>query len=260
MSKKPIISILFAVVCSLCSFGAVSAHAGEVSITAAADLQYAMPEIIKAYESKNPGDKVNAVFGSSGKAYSQISSGAPYDIFFSADIGYPEKLKSAGLAIADTKPYAIGRIGLWATKKSGIDVSKGPNILLDKAVKKVAIANPAHAPYGRAAVACLKHYKLYEKVKEKIVMGENIQQTTQFVETGAAEVGLIAYSLALAPALAKEGNFYLLPADSHNEILQGYVLLKRAKGNDSARRFEAFLGSLEARKIFKRYGFVLPHE
>lgn len=239
---------------------AMPAMAGQVSITAASDLQYAMKEIITAFESANPGDKVSAVFGSSGKAYSQIENGAPYDLFFSADISYPENLRKSGAAISKPTPYAVGRMTIWVTRNSGLDVRKGLKILLDPKVRKIAMANPEHAPYGRIAEEVLKNNRLYEKVKGKLVLGENIQQTAQFVQTGAADAGMIAYSLALAPVLSSEGSYYLVPANLHKPIVQGYVLLKPAAGNATAARFEKFIGSAAARKIFKRYGFTLPNE
>lgn len=256
--KKLTVMVLATVITAI--FMSAAAFAGEVSITAASDLQYAMKDIVTAFESKNPGDKAMIVFGSSGKAYSQIESGAPYDIFFAADIGYPQKLRTSGAAISDPKPYAIGRIALWATKNSGLDVQKGLGILTDPKVRKIAIANPAHAPYGRIAKEVLEHYKVYDKLKNKLVLGENIQQTAQFIQSGAADVGFVAYSLALAPALAKIGNYKLIPASAHQEIVQGYVLLKPAANNPAARRFETFVGSAAARAIFRKYGFTLPNE
>ncbi|WP_292003508.1 molybdate ABC transporter substrate-binding protein [Chlorobium sp.] len=241
-------------------FASSPLQAGQVRITAASDLQYAMKEIISAYKKKNPEDKVSAVFGSSGKAFSQIENGAPYDMFFSADISYPEKLKTSGSAISEPKPYAIGRMTVWVTKSSGLDAKKGIRLLSDPKVRKIAMANPEHAPYGRIAREVMEHYKVYDNIKNRIVLGENIQQTAQFVQTGAADVGMIAYSLALAPVLAKEGNYYLIPENIHKPILQGYVLLKPASGNRTAKKFELFIGSAEARSIFKRYGFTLPNE
>jgi molybdate transport system substrate-binding protein len=234
--------------------------AGQVTITAASDLQYAMKDIITAFELKNPGNNIAAVYGSSGKAVSQIENGAPYDMFFSADISYPEKLKKSGMAISEPKPYAIGRITVWVTKRSGLDVSKGIALLSDPKIKTIAIANPEHAPYGRIAKEVLEHEKVYEKLRSKLVLGENIQQTAQFVQTGAADAGIIAYSLVLAPALAKEGNYYLIPTTAHQPIVQGYVLLKQAAGNAAAAKFEQFIASPAARAIFKKYGFILPNE
>ncbi len=234
--------------------------AGEISVTAASDLQYAMKDIIAAFEKTNPTDKVSAVFGSSGKAVSQIENGAPYDLFFSADISYPEKLRASGAAISTPKPYAVGRIVVWVTKQSGLDVRKGIKVLLDPRVKKIALANPVHAPYGKIGKEVMEHYGIYGKLQDKLVLGENIQQTAQFVETGAADAGLVAYSLALAPALASVGNYFLVPSEAHNPIVQGYVLLKPASGNATAAKFEAFIASPAARVIFRKYGFSLPNE
>jgi molybdate transport system substrate-binding protein len=234
--------------------------AGQVTITAASDLQYAMKDLIAAFELKNPGDHISAVYGSSGKAVSQIENGAPYDMFFSADISYPEKLKKSGMAISEPKPYAVGRITLWATKKSGLDVRKGIALLSDPKIKTIAIANPEHAPYGRIAKEVLEHEKVYDKLKNKLVLGENIQQTAQFVMAGAADAGMIAYSLVLAPALAKVGNYYLIPTTTHQPIVQGYVLLKQATGNTTAAKFEQFIASHAARTVFTKYGFILPNE
>lgn len=236
------------------------AMAGQVRITAASDLQYAMKEIITAFESANPGDKVSAVYGSSGKAFSQIENGAPYDLFFSADISYPEKLGKSGAAISKPKPYAVGRLTIWVSRNSGLDARKGIRLLIEPKVRKIAIANPEHAPYGRIAEEVLKNNQVYGRVKAKLVLGENIQQTAQFVQTGAADAGMIAYSLALAPVLASEGSYYLVPARMHKPIVQGYVLLKPAAGNATAARFEKFIASPAARMIFKRYGFTLPNE
>lgn len=245
----------------LAFFSSVSTlFAGQVSITAASDLQYAMKDIVAAFEKSNPSDNVSVVFGSSGKAVSQIEHGAPYDLFFSADISYPEKLRASGAAISIPKPYAIGRIVVWVTKQSGLDIRKGVKVLLDPRVKKIALANPVHAPYGRIGKEVMEHYGIYGKLQNKLVLGENIQQTAQFVEAGAADAGLVAYSLSLAPALASVGNYFLVPAEAHTPIVQGYVLLKPATGNEAAAKFEAFIGSPTARIIFRKYGFSLPNE
>jgi molybdate transport system substrate-binding protein len=254
------LTLTISIFCAMFILASSQLLAGKVSITAASDLQYAMKDIISAYVKKNPDDKISAVYGSSGKAFSQIENGAPYDIFFSADISYPQKLKSSGSAISEPKPYAIGRMTVWVTKSSGLDAGKGIGLLSDPKVRKIAMANPEHAPYGRIAREVMEYYNVYNNVKNKIVLGENIQQTAQFVQTGAADVGMIAYSLALAPVLAKEGNYYLVPASAHKPIVQGYVLLKPASGNRTASEFERFIGSSEARSIFKRYGFTLPNE
>lgn len=252
--------IIFILAVSLLVCCVSSALAGEVSITAASDLQYAMKDISRAFETRHPGNRVRMVFGSSGKAFAQIENGAPYDMYFSADIEYPQKLRRSGTAISDPRPYAIGRIVLWATKKSGIDVFRGIDALHDPRIGKIAIANPLHAPYGRIGKEVLEHYGVYDRMSGKLVLGENIQQTAQFVHSGAADVGLVAYSLALAPALANEGAFFLIPASAHREIMQGYVLLKPSAGNSTAALFTAFIESPAARAIFRKYGFKLPNE
>jgi molybdate transport system substrate-binding protein len=234
--------------------------AGEAKITAAADLVYAFKEMEIAFEKQNPGEKLSIAYGSSGKAFTQIKNGAPYDMFFSADMGYVQKLKDAGLAVGEPKPYAYGRIGIWVPRGKGIDVSKGISALTDPKVKKIAIADPAHAPYGVAAVNALKSQNLYDKLKEKFVLGENVSQAAQFTQSGAAEVGMLPISLAYSETLKKSGDFYLLPAAWHNDIVQGYGVLKAGEKNPTARKFEAFVASKEGRAIFKKYGFVLPNE
>ncbi len=234
--------------------------AGEVKIAAAADLVYAFKEIEKAFEKQNPGEKLSIAYGSSGKAYTQISNGAPYDMFFSADMGYVQKLRERGLAVSTPKPYAYGRVGIWANKKSGIDVSKGLAVLIDPKVKKISLPDPSHAPYGVAAVNALKSQKLYDKVKEKFVLGENASQAAQFAQSGAAEVALLPISLGYSEALKRDGDFYLFPSNWHNEIIQGYAILKSGQNNQTAKKFEAFVATKEAREIFKKYGFVLPNE
>ncbi|WP_028951262.1 molybdate ABC transporter substrate-binding protein [Sulfurihydrogenibium subterraneum] len=243
---------------------ALKVYAGEITVYAAADLTYAFDELLKVYKQKYPQDKVKAIFGSSGKGFSQVVNGAPYDVFFSADMGYVEKLKQQGLTLSDVKLYAIGRIVLWTRKDSGIDVSKGINVVLDPKVKKIAIANWEHAPYGVAAKECLEYYKLFDKVKSRLVLGENINQTAQYIETGAADVGFIALSIAKSEKLQKVGTYYLLPANCHSQIKQGYAILKHANTDketfETAKRFYDFIATPEARKIFIKYGFVLPGE
>jgi molybdate transport system substrate-binding protein len=181
------------------------AWADTANIAAASDLQYAFKEMQSLCAKKYPTERINFQFGSSGKALTQIESGAPYDAFFAADMNYPKKLKGSGLAVGNVKPYALGRIGLMTLKSSNIPVNL--SILATDRIKKIAIANPEHAPYGQAAVAALKTLGLYDKVKYKFVFGENIQQATQYVQTGAADVGIIALSIAKAPIIADQENF-----------------------------------------------------
>ncbi len=251
MIKKTLLALLIA---------SSALFAGEAKIAAAADLVYAFKEIESIFEKQNPGEKLSIAFGSSGKAYTQISNGAPYDMYFSANMGYVKKLKDAGLAVTEPKPYAYGKIGLWTRKDSGIDVKQGLNVLLDPKVKRIAIPDPAHAPYGVAAVEALKSQNFYEKVKDKFALAENATQCAQFAETKAAEVAILPISLGYSDVLKKEGNFQLLPGDWHKDIIQGYAILKPGANNPTAKKFEAFVATKEAREIFKKYGFVLPNE
>ncbi len=169
----------------------------------------------------------------------KFNNGAPFDLYFSADISYPKKLEEAGLAVPGSLyPYAIGRIVLWAGKESHLDLSKGLEVLREPTIKKIAIANPKHAPYGRAAVAAMEHVQVYERVKDKLVLGENISQAAQFVESGAADVGIIALSLALASPMQATGHVL---GDScrcaSTDLEQGAVILKGAKNQEGAKAF-----------------------
>jgi molybdate transport system substrate-binding protein len=231
--------------------------AQSISIAAAADLRYAMEDIIKAYKQTHPSADIKVNYGSSGTAFQQILNGATYDLFFSADIMYPQKLKEQGLTDTEPKLYAIGYIVIWS---SAIDVSKGIISLLDSKVSKVAIANPEHAPYGKRAEESMKYYKIYNKVKQKLIFGDNISQTAQFIQTGNAEIGILALSIALSPALKGQGKYYIIDDKSHSPLEQAYVILKQAKNNKEVYAFTEFVASSTARTIFKSYGFKLPTE
>lgn len=230
----------------------------DLTIAAAADLNFAFKELIADFE-KQTGGHVLLTLGSSGTFYAQITNGAPYDLYFSADIGYPKKLIEAGLGLPDSLyQYAIGRIVLWTPKDSPLDVTKGMATCADPAVRKMSIANPKHAPYGRAAVSALEHYQMYDLVKDKLVFGENVAQAAQFVYSGAADIGVIALSLALAPAVQQTGTYWLIPADAHPAIEQGAVIVKSSQNIDEAKKFLEFLKTAPARSVMKRYGFVVP--
>jgi molybdate transport system substrate-binding protein len=168
-------------------------------------------------------------------------------------------LEEAGLTVPGSLyPYAIGRIVLWAGKDSRLDLSKGLEILREPAIKKIAIANPKHAPYGRAAVAAMEHAQVYDRVKDKLVLGENISQAAQFIESGAADIGIIAMSLALAPLMRAAGQYWEIPADAHPPIEQGAVILKGGKNQASAKAFLSFVQGAEGQAMMKRYGFIIP--
>jgi len=238
-----------------CVNGAV---AEEITIAAASDLSFAFREIATEYENTT-GNHVRLTLGSSGNFFAQIQNGAPFDLYFSADIAYPRKLEEAGLTVPGSLyPYAVGRIVLWAGKDSHLDLSKGLEILREPTIRKIAIANPKHAPYGRAAVAAMEHAQVYDRIKDRLVLGENISQTAQFVESGAADVGIIALSLAIAPAMKSKGTYWEVPAEAHPSLDQGAVILKQSKSPEAARAFLEFIKGPNGQEIMKRYGFVVP--
>lgn len=237
---------------------ASSVLAQEIKIAAAADLVYVMKDITSRFE-KESGIKVSLSTGSSGNFFSQIQSGAPYDLFFSADIGYPQKLEAAGFTEPDSLyQYAVGKIVLWVPRGSDLDLGNGFEALLNPSVKKIAIANPQHAPYGRAAVAALRSAGIYDKVAGKLVFGENISQTAQFVSSGNAEAGIIALSLAMAPMVKNEGRYWTIPAKLYPPLEQGAVILKSSRNKQAARRFMEFIKKPEMVAILQSYGFAAP--
>jgi molybdate transport system substrate-binding protein len=230
-----------------------------LQIAAAADLQYALTELVEEFNAKNPATPASGAYGSSGKFFAQLQNGAPFDIFLSADIEYPQKLEAAGLTTDKIFPYAIGRLVLWAPKTTPVDIRKlGIKTLLEPSVKKIAIANPQHAPYGRAAVAALKSLGVYDQVEAKFVYGENISQTAQFVQTGAADVGLVALALALSPQMSNGGSYWELPLDAYPKMEQAGVILKSTKQLEAARAFRDFLFSPHGAEVLNRFGFSLP--
>lgn len=234
------------------------ANAEKVTIAAAADLKFAMDEIVATFKQTNPTDEVEVIYGSSGKFHTLIQNGAPYDLYFSADIAYPRELVKKGFAASEVKPYAFGRIVLWS---ASMDASKMTLAsLIDPKIVHIAIANPKHAPYGKRAEEALRASGLWEKVEPKLVYGENIAHTAQFVQTGNAQIGIIALALAVNPELAKRGGYWLIPDELHEPLEQGFVITKRAADNALARRFADYMGSQSARAVMTHYGFALPGE
>lgn len=226
----------------------------KTTIVVAANLKTAMDSIAKVYQQKNPADNIQILYGASGKFYEQIANGAPFDVFFSADIGFPTKLKESRFAISTVKLYAIGRLAIWS-KKIDPNTQK-MNSLLDPKVKKISIANPVTAPYGTKAVESMKRNKIYNSVKDNLVYGENIAQAAQFVAFGAADIGIIALSDVLSPAMKKErGKYYVIPQENHTPLEQGCVILKHAKGNATALKFYDYISSDKAKAILKYYGY-----
>ncbi len=237
------------------------ATAQEIVVAAAADMSAALPQLAAAYTNKT-GQTVKLSLGSSGNLTNQIRNGAPFDVFFSADEQYPQQLIAEGLAAQDTLyRYAVGRLVLWVPSDSPLDLSKlGVKALLDPSVKKISIANPATAPYGRAAEATLRHFGIYDQVAGRLVIGENVSQAAQFVESGNAQAGLIALSHALAPALKDKGRYWTVPLDAYPTLNQAAVVLSRSKQPDAARKFLDFLRSPEAASLLSSYGFSVPVE
>jgi molybdate transport system substrate-binding protein len=235
------------------------ALADDIAVAAASDLQFAIKELIVEYE-KQTGHHVKLSLGSSGNFFAQLQQGAPFDLYFSADIGYPKKLEEAGLTVPGSLyRYAVGRVVLWAPKSSPLEVSKGLTVLREPAIRKVAIANPKHAPYGRAAVAAMEQSQVYAEVKDRLVLGENISQAAQFIESGACDVGIIALSLAMAPVMKSAGSYWLIPAEAHPPLEQGAVIMKQSKQQDAARHFLQFMQSPQGQEVMTRYGFTLPN-
>jgi molybdate transport system substrate-binding protein len=255
----------FRLLCALCVSVAIpvlsSAQQSELKIAAAADLKFAMTDLAAAYE-KQSGVHLNLTFGSSGNFFAQIQNGAPFDIFFSADSDYPRKLNEAGLVLPNTADsYAIGKLVLWSPASEKVDPSKSNwQSVLDPSVKKIAIANPDHAPYGRAALEALKKSGFYEKIKDKLVLGDNIAQTAQFVQSGNAQIGILAESLILSPSFGP-GHSWKIPQQQYTPLIQSVVALKTAN-KDAARAFLAWIKTPPALVIFQKYGFTksLPDE
>ena len=253
--------LLMAVLCVLAVVaGRSEAEEHQIRVAAASDLNFAMRELSEQFESRT-GVKVTVTYGSSGNFFSQIQNGAPFDLFFSADMGYARKLEAVGLAEPGSiYQYAVGRIVIWIPSDGKIDVSKeGWKALLDRRVEKIAIANPEHAPYGRAAVAALQKAGIYEAIKAKLVFGENISQAAQFVQSGTAQAGITAMSLAVSPAM-RDGKRWEIPAEMHPALEQGAVLLKNAKDKKTAWTFLEFAKSDAGRATLAKYGFEIPVE
>ena len=253
-----LVSVLFALFMITGLSTVPSGQAGELAVAAASDLSFAFKELVPAFEQQT-GEHVKLTLGSSGNFYAQIQNGAPFDLFFSADIGYPKKLEETSLVVPGSLyPYAVGRIVLWTGNGSQLDLSKGMEILREPTIKKIAIANPKHAPYGRAAVAAMEQAQVYDRVKDKLVLGENISQAAQFVESGAADVGIIALSLALASPMQAAGHYWEIPADAHPRIEQGAVILMGGKNQEGAKAFLSFIQGAQGQAMMKHYGFLAP--
>ncbi len=230
----------------------------EIMVAAAADLSSALREVSAAFEKKT-GVTVKLSFGASGALTQQILNGAPFDAFLSADSDYPKQLMKAAAADDTLYLYAIGKLVLWVPADSALDVEKqGMNILADPSVKKISIANPQHAPYGRAAVAALEHFRMYDRVKDRLVLGENVSQAAQFVESGNAQVGLVALAHAKALAMEGKGRYWIVPADGYPTLEQSAVVLSHSQHKKEATEFLKFVQSKEMIAVLAKYGFTQP--
>lgn len=233
------------------------ALAQDLTIAAAADLRSALDEIASRFQADS-GVRVKVIYGSSGSFYQQIQNGAPFDLFLSANAEYPKELESTGLALPGSYyVYGRGKLVLLVPENSRLELKPGLRILLDPRVNKIAIADPSHAPYGQAAVAALKAEKIYEIVSPKIVTGENVSQAASFVLSGAADVGIVALSLAISPAESKV-RYAEVPARDYPPIQQACIVLLSSKNQKLAMQFESYLRDEKAAEVLQRFGFEAP--
>ena len=247
--KRIIVSLIIASI-------VISTKAQKLNVAAAANLKYVLEEIKTEYIKLHPKAKINLVYGSSGTLVQQIMNGAGFDLFMSADNEFPLKLKNKGLTTGVISTYAFGKLVVYSTSLR-VD-KKGLDVLTESSVKKIAIANPETATYGTRTVELLKKMKLYDALKQKIVLGENIAQTAQFAFTGNAELGFIALSLALAPDMAEKGNHFIIPENLYSPIEQSCVLIKTALINTEAIRFKQFILSAATKGIWEKFGYSVP--
>lgn len=238
-------------------------HAGAsaLAVAAASDLRFPLGEIASAFE-KATGSALKLAFGASGSFVAQITAGAPFDLFFSADEAYPKRLVETGLAVPESfHRYATGRLVLWVPKESPIDLEReGMQALLHPSVRRIALANPAHAPYGKAAMAAIESAGLADRVQPRLVFGENISQAAQFVESGNAEIGLLSLAHALASPMKERGRFRPVPDGSYPPLHQGVVILRRSGEKALAQSLIDFIRKGEGEVILEQYGFVIPPE
>jgi molybdate transport system substrate-binding protein len=238
------------------------AEVTQLLVAAAADLQFAMEDLVQQFHQLQPEVRLTVSYGSSGNFFAQIVNRAPYDLFFSADLFYPMELEQRDLLLPDSLfTYAIGRLVLWTLHSSPLQVAdRGMDALRHPQARKIAIANPAHAPYGRAAEAALRHFNLATLVRSRLVLGENIAQAAHFVQSGAADAGIIALGLALAPPMQKAGTYWEIPLDAYPRMDQGGAIIASTRHPQAARRFRQFVLSPEGQSILARFGFILPEE
>lgn len=225
----------------------------KIMVAAASNLRFAMDSVVQKFAETNTG-KVQVIYGSSGKLTEQIIHGAPFDLFFSADMSYPIVLQNQNKTASDIYPYAKGRNAIWS--KTLDPRKKGMQTLLDSSIVKISVANPVHAPYGMRAIESLEHYQLLKTLRSKLVYGDNISQAAQFVATGAADIGIIALPLILSPQMRKEkGNYYVIPEESHNLLIQGAVITTHGKESKLAKSFFDFMKTSQVTGVLSYFGY-----
>jgi len=246
-------------VLTVLAFSVTSTGLAETArVAAASDLRFAFDELQPVFEKSHPPHRLELILGSSGKFMQQIENGAPFDIFFSADVSYPTKLVVSGKAVAPVTTYAFGRIVLWSAK---VDASRLTLAnLTQPEFRRIAIAAPDHAPYGARAREALQHSGVWNQVQPKLVFGENISHTAQLIDSQAAEVGIIALSLAVNDALKTKGGYFLIPADSHQPLEQAFAVTTYGRNNPATQALARFMRTPQARQVMQRYGFSLPDE
>ncbi len=248
--------LIFTLALSLLFEPAITAKP-QLIIAAAANVQYAMNEL-KSEFAKETGINISVIIGSSGQLTAQIKAGAPYDIFISADMKYPLSLYKSKIAIDTPKIYASGSLVIWSMK-NGTSFDNKLQILLTKKILKIALANPVTAPYGAASVQTLKYYGIYDKVKDKLVYGESIAPTNQFIYSKAADAGFTAKSVVMSPQMKNKGKWMEIPQTAYKSINQGCVILKYGYENhriESLKLFK-FLFSGKAKNILSKYGYIV---
>jgi molybdate transport system substrate-binding protein len=246
------------ILCLLILLSGVAYAADSLTVAVAANVKFAFDDLASSF-TKESGIEIQPVFSSSGKIVSQVAEGAPYDVFLSADMAFPERLFKDGHAVAAPKVYAYGKLVLW-TLRPDLDLGNGLQILADSKVKKVAVANPKVAPYGAEAIKSLDNLGLKAIVEPKLVFAENIAQVIQYIDSGSVDVGLTAKSLVIAPEMKGKGKWIDVPQDAYDPIAQGAVILKHGQTNnpDAASKFYDYLYSTKARNILLGFDYGLP--
>jgi len=233
----------------------ITGSAESFTIAAASDLRFALSEIVDDFKLNYPGHDITVIFGSSGRMSTQIINGAPFDIFFSADISYPLLLKEQQLTATEPAVYALGRIVLWSSRMDASAMTLHDLIRSD--IRRIAIAQPMHAPYGQRAQEALEALGIWNQLQSKLVYGENIAHAAQMAESGAADVGIIALSLALFPDMQAHG-YHLIDEQLHQPLSQSFVVTLRGAEKAGVSQFADFITTAAAHAIMEKYGFVMP--